>query len=344
MVMTATDTPAPSRPRSRRLAWLAGLVVLLAVLIVASIAFGARAMSISEVWNGLTGDGATDTAIIIRSMRIPRTALGVIVGIALGIAGALIQGHTRNPLADPGLLGVNAGAAFAVVIAIYLLRVDSPMQYLWFAFIGAAVASTVVFGLSSVGSGGANPLSLVLAGAAVAAFLAAATSAVVLIDETSLDQMRFWIVGSLAGRGPDLFWTVLPFIAAGVVIALATSPTLNLLGLGEDVARSLGTNIPFARTAGIVAITVLAGAATAACGPIAFLGLVVPHVARGITGPDYRWIVPLSGLLGAALLLACDTLGRIIARPGELQVGILLALVGAPFFVALVRRRKLAAL
>lgn len=344
MVMTATDTPAPSRPRSRRLAWLAGLVVLLAVLIVASIAFGARAMSISEVWNGLTGDGATDTAIIIRSMRIPRTALGVIVGIALGIAGALIQGHTRNPLADPGLLGVNAGAAFAVVIAIYLLRVDSPMQYLWFAFIGAAVASTVVFGLSSVGSGGANPLSLVLAGAAVAAFLAAATSAVVLIDETSLDQMRFWIVGSLAGRGPDLFWTVLPFIAAGVVIALATSPTLNLLGLGEDVARSLGTNIAFARTAGIVAITVLAGAATAACGPIAFLGLVVPHVARGITGPDYRWIVPLSGLLGAALLLACDTLGRIIARPGELQVGILLALVGAPFFVALVRRRKLAAL
>lgn len=340
----AERPPATSNLRRRRLGWLLGLVILLAAATLASIALGARPMSLSEIADGILHGGQSDTAIIIRSMRVPRTVLGIVAGIALGIAGALIQGHTRNPLADPGLLGVSAGAAFAVVIAIYVLRITTPFQFLWFAFAGAAIASIVVFGLASVGAGRSSPLSLILAGAAVSAFLAAITSAVVLLDETSLDQMRFWVVGSIARPNYGIIWTVLPFIAIGVVLAIASSPGLNILSLGDDVAQALGTNVAATRITGIVAITLLTGAATAACGPIAFLGLVVPHVVRGFTGPDYRWIIPCSGLLGAVLLLAADTLGRVVARPGEIQVSIILALVGAPFFIALVRRRKLAAL
>ena len=202
----------------------------------------------------------------------------------------------------------------------------------------------VVFGSASIGGGRANPLSLALAGAAVAFFLQALTNAVVLLDQATLDSYRFWIVGSVSGRGIDIFWTVLPFVLAGLVVAAAGSPALNTIGLGDDVARSLGTNIALTRTAGIVAITLLTGAATAACGPIAFVGLVVPHIARSIVGPDYRWIVPFSGALGGLLLLVADVVGRVVVRPGELQVGIVLALIGGPFFIALVRRRKLVAL
>lgn len=344
MVSTTAPTAPAARLRRRRVGWLLALVALLACTMLASVALGARPMSLSDISDGLLHGGQSDTAIIIRSMRVPRTLLGLVAGIALGIAGALIQGHTRNPLADPGLLGVSAGAAFAVVLAIYVLRITTPSQFLWFAFLGAAVASVVVFGLASVGAGRSSPLTLILAGAAVSAFLAAVTSAVVLIDETSLDQMRFWVVGSIARPDYGIIATILPFIAVGVALAIAGSPGLNLLSLGDDVARALGANLAATRVLGVVAITLLTGAATAACGPIAFLGLVVPHVVRVFTGPDYRWIIPCSGLLGAAVLLAADTLGRVVDRPGEVQVSIILALVGAPFFILLVRRRKLATL
>src|SRR5690606_7067877 len=253
-------------------------------------------------------------------------------------------GHTRNPLADAGLLGINAGAAFLVVLSIYLFGLSTPAQYLWFAFAGSALASIVVFGFASIGNGGSSPLSLALAGAAVAFFLQAMIQTIVLLDQTSLDGYRFWVVGSVAGRGMDVFWQVLPFIVVGLLVALASTPALNLLSLGEDVARSLGTNVVTTRVIGIAAITVLTGAATAACGPIAFVGLIVPHIARAVTGPDYRWLVPYAGLLGGALLVLADVVGRIVVRPGELQVGIVLALIGAPFFIALVRRRKLVSL
>ncbi|CCW11823.1 iron ABC transporter permease [Rhodococcus aetherivorans] len=330
--------------RRRRLLGLLAIGGVLGVVLLAGIAVGARPMTIAEVVHALTVDDGSDTDVIVHTLRIPRTVLGLVVGIALGVAGALIQGHTRNPLADAGLLGLNAGAAFLVVLSIYLLGMSTPAQYLWFAFAGSLAASVVVFGLSSLGGGRAGPLSLALAGAAVAFFLQAMTHAVVLLDQTTLDGYRFWIVGSVAGRDLEVLWQVLPFLAAGLVIAVANTPGLNVLGLGEDVARSLGTNVVAARTVGIVAITLLTGAATAACGPIAFIGLVVPHVARAVTGPDYRWLVPYSGLLGGALLVLADVIGRIVVRPGELQVGIVLALMGAPFFIALVRRRRLVAL
>jgi len=330
--------------RRRRLLGLAVLAALLVLVLFASVAIGARPLSFAEVFHALFSSTGSETDIIVHTLRIPRTLLGLVVGIALGVAGALIQGHTRNPLADAGLLGLNAGAAFLVVIAIYALGLTAPSQYLWFAFAGSALASITVFGLSSIGNGKASPLSLALAGAAVAFFLQAMTNAVVILDQTTLDGYRFWVVGSVAGRGFDIFWQVLPFLVVGLVIAIASTPSLNVISLGEDVARSLGTNIAMSRTIGIVAITLLTGAATAACGPIAFVGLVVPHVARAITGPDYRWLVPYAGLLGGLMLVMSDVIGRVVVRPGELQVGIVLAVVGAPFFIALVRRRKLASL
>ena len=341
---SASPRPATSRRRHRRLLGLAGLVLALGVALALSVAIGARPLGPGEVWTALVGPTGTEADVVVRSLRVPRTLLGLLAGTALGVAGAVVQGHTRNPLADPGLLGVTAGAAFAVVLSIYAFGVGSATGHLWFAFAGALLASLLVFGLSSMGGRGGDPLTLALAGAAVTAFLGALTSALVLLDQTTLDGFRFWNVGSTAGRGTDVLVQVAPFVLVGLVAALASTPSLNALNLGEDVARALGTNVTAARVAGVLVVTVLTGAATAACGPIAFVGLVVPHVARAVTGPDYRWLVPYAGLLGGTMLLLADVLGRVVVRPAELQVGIVLALVGGPFFVALVRRRRLVTL
>ncbi|WP_448641332.1 FecCD family ABC transporter permease [Geodermatophilus sp. URMC 63] len=343
--------PATRRPprggllRSRTARWL-GLAVLLAVVVATaalSLTVGTRSIGIGTVWQALTASLQTEETIIVRELRLPRTVLGVMVGLALGVAGALTQGHTRNPLGDPGLLGVTAGASLAVVLAIWLLGVGSPAGYVWFAFTGALVGTVLVFLLGSVGRGGAGPVTLALAGAALSALFYALVRAILVSDAQSLDSFRFWVVGALAGRGADVAWQVAPFIAAGLVLALLNAPALDLLGLGEDVARGLGQRVWLARLTGLAAVTLLCGAATAACGPIAFVGLVVPHAVRAVTGPDHRWLVPCSGLVGASLLLVADVVGRVVARPGEVQVGIVLALLGAPFFIALVRRRELAA-
>jgi ABC-type Fe3+-siderophore transport system permease subunit len=331
--------------RSRRLLGLVFLLVLVVVAALASIAVGTRSIGLGEVWRSLIdGDLSTDAAVIVRRLRVPRTALGLLVGLALGVAGALMQGHTRNPLGDPGLLGVTAGASLAVVLAIAWFGIGTPSGYVWFAFAGALVGTVLVYVIGSAGRGGPTPVTLALAGAALSALLYALVRAVLVSDQQTLDSFRFWVVGALAGRGADVAWQVAPFIVIGLVLAIANAPALNLLGLGEDVARGLGQRIWPARIVGLTAITLLCGAATAACGPIAFVGLVVPHAVRAVTGPDHRWLIPCSGLLGAALLLSADVLGRVVARPGELQVGIVLALVGAPFFIALVRRRGTAAL
>ncbi|ACZ83865.1 putative siderophore transport system permease protein YfiZ [Streptosporangium roseum] len=329
----------------RRVVGLGALAVVLLVAGAVSLAVGARALSPAEVWHGLfTPPGSdqrlTEITLIVQTVRVPRTVLAIVAGVALGVSGALIQGYTRNPIADTGLLGVNSGASFAVVMVILLFGLSNPYQYVWFAFLGAAVAGVVVFGLASIGRGAGNPLTLALAGQGVTVFLAAMTTAVALSDKASLNALRFWNAGSVAGVGFDIIWPVVAFIVAGLVLALTTLPAINLLNLGDDAARALGVNITLSRTVGIVAITLLAGATTAACGPIAFLGLMVAHVARYLTGPDYRWLVPCAGLLGAVVLLGCDIVGRVVTRPGELQAGVVLALVGAPFFAALVWRGK----
>lgn len=339
--------PPRSRPagpqRRRRLLGLAVLAGVLVLAVLASIGVGTKIIPLNEVVSALVAPTGTENDVVIRSLRIPRTVLGVLVGIALGLAGALVQGFTRNPLGDPGLLGVNAGSAFFVVVGIYVFGVSSLYGYVWFAFAGALVASVVVFAVAGRASGGATPVSLALAGAAVTFLLNALTNSVVLVDETSLDAYRFWVVGALAGRESGVAGQVVWFVVAGAVLALASAPALNALSLGDDVARSLGHSVRRTRLVGVVAITLLSGAATAACGPIVFLGLVVPHVVRAFTGPDHRWLLPASGLAGAVLLLLADVVGRVVARPGELQVGIVVAILGGPFFVWLVRRRKLGA-
>ncbi|MGW8065268.1 FecCD family ABC transporter permease [Streptomyces ziwulingensis] len=344
MTTTAVERPTPgatTKGRRRRAAGLGALALVLVVAGAASLAVGARALSPAEVWHGLfaasdSDQRLTEIRLIVRTVRVPRTVLAIVAGVALGVGGALIQGYTRNPIADTGLLGVNSGASFAVVSGIALFGFTDPFQYVWFAFLGAAVAGVVVFGLASIGRGAGNPLTLALAGQGVTVFLAAMTTAVALTDQASLNALRFWNAGSVAGVGFDVIRPVTVFVVVGLLLALVTLPGVNLLNLGDDVARGLGVNVALTRTVGIVAITLLAGAATAACGPIAFLGLMVAHVARYLTGPDYRWLVPYAGLLGALVLLVCDIVGRLVVRPSELDAGVLVALLGAPFFAALV--------
>lgn len=333
--------------RTRTLPLTAGLVVLTAAVAAAvllSIAVGTRGLSPATVLDALFHfDAANPDHLVVRELRLPRTLAGVLAGVALGLSGAVIQGATRNPLADPGLLGVNAGAALFVVLGISTFGIASIGGYVWFGFLGAAAAGAVVYGVSSLGRAGATPVKLALAGAAVTAALASVTSALLLTDQTTFDQYRFWQVGSLTGRDAATIIQAVPFVVAGVVLALVAARLLNALALGEDVARSLGQNVPVARLVCALAVVVLCGSATAIAGPIAFVGLTVPHVARLVTGPDHRWLLPYSALLAPLLLLVSDVVGRVVARPAEVQVGIITALLGAPVFVFLVRRRKVVA-
>jgi iron complex transport system permease protein len=348
--------PAPAATPSRRGllqgGWTRslGLVVALGVLVVVvgcSLAFGARPVSFGRVWDALTSarplepDAARDWSVV-RSLRVPRTLLGLLIGGALGLTGTLIQGLTRNPLADPGILGVQAGASLAVVIGISSVSIEDPIGYVWFGFAGAALAGVVVYTLGSLGRGGASPVKLALAGSAMSALLVALTSAVLLADQATLNEYRFWAVGSLAGREDDVVRAVAPFIVVGSLFALTRGRSLNGLALGDDVARGLGLSLVWARISTAVAIIVLCGAAVAGAGPIVFVGLVIPHLARAICGPDYRWILVWSLVLAPALLLGADTVGRLIARPGEVQVGIMTAVIGTPVFIAIIRRKNLA--
>lgn len=337
-------TTSPAALRRRRLLVVTALMIALVLVVLASLAVGAKPIPIGVVWDALWSPTGTQDDSVVRSLRVPRTVLGIGVGIALGIAGALMQGYTRNALAEPGILGVNAGAAFFVVVGIYALGVTNLYGYVWFAFAGAFAAGLLVFLLGSLGRGGPTPVTLVLSGVALYVLLNALTAALLLADAETLDVYRFWAAGSLAGRDADVAVQVAPFLLAGILLAILNARGLNVLALGQDLAKSLGQRVALTRWTGLAAITLLAGSAVAACGPIIFLGLVVPHVARALTGPDHRWLIPVAGLAGAVLLLAADVLGRVVVRPGELQVGIVIALVGAPFFILLVRRRGLVTL
>ncbi|HEU4841183.1 MAG TPA: iron chelate uptake ABC transporter family permease subunit [Ilumatobacteraceae bacterium] len=348
LVLDRTAATAPSPTAARQVGLAAGLLVAIGVLVLValvSIAVGAKSIPLGSVLDALFDhDPSNNDHLIVRSLRVPRTIVGLLVGAALGAGGALMQGLTRNPLADPGILGVNAGAALFVVIGIYWFGLQSLLGYVWFAFIGAALASVVVYSLGSLGREGATPVKLALAGAALTAMLGSITTAILLMDVDTLDQFRFWNVGSLSGRTSTIALNVAPFILVGLLMAIASGPLLNGLALGDDVARGLGQRIGLSRIVGAVAIVLLCGAATAAAGPIVFVGLAVPHIARVITGPDYRWVIPYSIVLAPVLLLGSDVVGRVIARPGEVQVGIVTAVFGAPVFIFLVRRRKMAEL
>ncbi|WP_223397506.1 FecCD family ABC transporter permease [Nocardioides rotundus] len=332
---SATLAPAPVRWQPL----LLGALGTCAVSVVLSMFVGGLALDPATVWQALQGSAAAEAEAVVVGQRIPRTILGILGGAALATAGAVIQGHTRNPLADPGLLGVTAGASLAVVLAVSLLGLTSPAGYLWFAFGGAALGSALVtaLGLATGRRRDGSPAALVLAGAGVSAFLSAVTGVVLLLDVTTLDLFRFWTVGSLTGgRGPEVIAPVAPLLAAGLLLAVAHAPTLNTLSLGDDVARSLGSGLVSARLVGLTAVTLLVGSATALVGSLGFIGLIAPHVVRRFSGPDHRVLVPVCALAGASLVVLADVVGRVIISPAELPVGIVLAVVGGPIFLLIV--------
>ncbi|MFD5429518.1 FecCD family ABC transporter permease [Streptomyces sp. NPDC127084] len=321
-----------------------GILLTLAALVLLgllSVWVGTRGIPFSATWTLLWRPDGSEASVIIHDYRIPRTLLGLLVGMALGLSGALMQSLTRNPLADPGLLGVSLGASSGVVVAIAFLGVGSVLGYVWFAFLGAALASVLVYVLGSFGRSLATPERLVVAGAAVTAVLFALNYAVLLLNPRAFNQFRFWTAGALAGRNMDVVLVVLPFVVVGVLLALGLAPALNALGLGDQMGRALGVNVGRSRALGLFAVILLCGAATAAAGPIGFVGLVVPHVARFVVGADQRWVLVYSMLFAPVLLLGADVLGRVAGAPGEIEVGIVTAVLGSPLFIALCRRRKL---
>jgi iron complex transport system permease protein len=319
------------------MAWFGALLVVAFL----SLAFGAREIDLGTVLESLFAFSAENTDhMVVWELRVPRTLIGLAAGAGLALAGTIMQGITRNPLADPGILGVNAGASLFVILGITWFGVGSANGYVWFAFAGAAVAAIVVYSIGGARSSGATPVTLALAGTAVTAAITSIITLLLLTDIDTLGQYRFWAVGSLVGRDLGALGAVLPYLAAGVVLALALGRTLNTLALGDDVARGLGQRVGMSRAVAAIAIVLLCGGATAIAGPIVFVGLVVPHLVRRITGPDYRWITAYSLAIGPALLVAADTVGRLIAPPGELEAGVVVAFLGGPVLIALVRRTR----
>jgi iron complex transport system permease protein len=334
----------PRSPALRKRALvLVGLVAAVAVAAFASLLLGSNLLAPSTVIEALLHP-ELDVGAVVWGSRVPRTVLGLLVGFCLGVAGAVMQGQTRNPLADPGILGVSAGAALAVVVGVYVLGTSSVLITLWLALAGAAVASVVVFSVAALGRGLSSPVPLAIAGTAVSALLTGFTSYIVLSDESTLAAYRIWVVGSLSGRSLDGADAALVFAALGLVFAVANTRSLNTLSLGTELASGLGTHLLRARLVGLAAITLLTASAVAITGPIGFVGLTAPHVARGLIGGDHRWLLPASGLVGAVVLLVCDIVGRLIGGNAEVSVGVVLTVLGGIVFIVIVRRTRMAAL
>lgn len=331
---------AAGRQRALVLSSLAAVVVVTAIV---SLVLGSNLISPAAVFTALA-DPTQDAGAVVWGSRVPRTVLGLLVGFCLGVAGAVMQGQTRNPLADPGIFGVSAGAALAVVIGVYVLGTSSVLTTLWLALAGAVVASVVVFSVAALGSGLSSPVPLAIAGTAVSALLVAVTSFLVLSDETTLAAYRIWVIGSLSGRTLAGVGAALIFAAVGVVFAVANIRSLNALALGTELASGLGENLLRARVVGLAAITLLTASSVAITGPIGFVGLTAPHVARAVIGGDHRWLLPASGLVGSGVLLACDVVGRLIGGTAEVSVGVVLTVVGGVVFIAIVRRARMVTL
>jgi iron complex transport system permease protein len=327
------------RPTRSRLVWLAIAFVVVAGLAFASISIGSRVVSWDEIVGALAGnqDGLGQGAV---TKRIWRTALALLLGAALGVSGAVMQGVTRNPLADPGILGVNMGASLAVVTGIAWFGLWSFSSFIWTAILGAALTAVFVYVVGSLGRDGATPLKLALAGAATSAAAASFISAVVLPRGDIAGSVRSWQIGGVGGATIEAITTVLPFLAVGALICFGCARALNSLALGDELAAGLGERVAYVRALASLGAVLLCGAATAGAGPRAVGGRVIPHLCRLLVGVDHRWLLPFSALTGAALLTVSDIVGRIIARPEEIDVGIITALVGAPFFIYIVRRQK----
>lgn len=340
----ATSRGPASAGSAARWAGLPVAVLVLVLAVLLSLMVGAKALSPDTVLSALFDADGSDVQAIVRDSRLPRTVVGLVVGPALGVCGALIQAFTRNPLADPGILGVNAGATFAVTIGVGLLGIRGPLVYVWFALAGALVVTLVVYLIGATGPRGPSAGRMTLAGVAIGAVLSGVTSIVMLKNMEVFSTLRFWGLGSLGGRDEGAVAIIAPFLAVGLLISFLIARPLNAIALGDDLGRTLGAGLVRTRVWAVVGVTVLAGGATALAGPIAFIGLMVPHAVRWFTGPDQRWIIVYSALVAPSMLLLSDVIGRVVLPSGELQVSIVTAVVGAPILVLLARRKKVSGL
>lgn len=315
------------------------LLGLAVVCVVFSLVFGAADIAVADVYVAVTGQADEFKHLIIRTVRLPRVLSGALVGMALATAGAVMQGLTRNPLASPDILGINAGAAFMVVCALLIFGSPPLLTYALFAAIGAGIAALLVYHLGSMGAGGATPMKLTLAGAIFTAFVSALTTSLLIFNRQSLEQIRFWTAGSLSGRDFELFYHTSPYILVGLLLTLLLGKSITALSLGHTTATGLGVNTARVRQLAFLAVVLCAGGATALAGPVGFVGLIVPHVSRFLVGSDYRKVLPVSALLGAVLITLADIFARTLVRPEELPVGIVMGLIGAPFFIYLARAK-----
>ncbi|BAZ37896.1 iron(III) dicitrate transport system permease protein [Calothrix sp. NIES-4101] len=339
MLKTTSQLPRESKQIKLSIVGLGICAFVLIICLIFSVTLGAAKIPIDTILQSFLSFDTSREHLIIRTVRLPRSLMAMLVGASISVAGALMQGVTRNPLADPGILGVSSGAAFSVVMAIFLFGASSPSIYIWYAFLGAGVTVFSVYFLASLGRGGATPLNLTIAGAAISSLLASLTSGVLIVSQRTLEEIRFWLAGSLAGTDTSIILQILPYIFMGMILALFISRQVTILSLGEDIAQGLGQQTIAVKIAAIICVLLLDGSAVAVAGAIGFIGLVIPHIARFLVGSDYRWIIPYSALLGAILLLLADICARLVIQPQEVPVGIMTALIGAPFFVYLAKTK-----
>lgn len=313
-------------------------IFLLLLLMCMSIVYGYTDTSWKTAFETFTNYNASNEHIVIQSIRLPRALIAAAVGASLAIAGALMQTLTKNPLASPGIFGINAGAGFAVVIAVSLFSIVSIQAFTWLAFLGAGVAAVSVYFIGSIGREGLTPMKLTLAGAAMSAMFSSFTQGLLVMDEAALEQVLFWLAGSVSGRKLESLTSVVPYLAVGWLGSLLLATKMNVLAMGDDVAKGLGLNTGIVKMGVGIVVVLLAGSAVAVSGPIGFIGIVIPHITRSIVGIDHRWVIPFSGLLGAILLLAADIGARYILMPQEIPVGVMTAIIGTPFFIYIARR------
>lgn len=314
------------------------------VCIFASLTLGSRNVSFQIVMQALTNADSSNFETLVVRERIPRTVFSIIAGASLGVSGSLMQAITRNPVADPSILGVNTGASLFVVSGIAFFHISTPSEYIWLALLGAGITSVFVYKIGSLGSGGATPIKLALAGAATSAALSSLVSAIVLPRNSVMDDFRFWQVGSVSGANWESILTVTPFLIVGLLLGMLSASSLNALALGDDVATGLGVRIGVVRIVSALAGVLLCGATTAIAGPIGFVGLMIPHTMRLLCGPNLKLIIPMSAVGGAILLTTADIIGRLIGSPGELEAGIVTAFFGAPILILIAMRVKVRSL
>lgn len=323
----------------RALFLIISLVGLMGIMM-CSIAFGVTDIPLHTVWESFTHYNASNDHLIIRATRVPRALIAACVGACLAVAGAVMQVMTRNPIASPSTLGVNSGASFFIMVAAAWLGISGQQAFTWVALIGAAISGGIVFMLGSIGRDGMTPVKITLAGASMTAFFASLTQGLMLTDGKMFDQILVWLVGSVAGRDMAQLEAVWPYMAGGMLIALLLTRHLNVLSMGDDVAQGLGQSTAHIKLFGAIAVILLAGGSVAVAGPVAFVGIIIPHIVRYLVGTDYRWILPYSAVLGAILLVAADLSSRYIAMPKEVPVGVMTAILGVPFFVYIARKGR----